>query len=199
MLLAVPALVALGLSLLTGGSLRQLAALPVRGGSLILLSFAVQLIIYLPGLRSSSLLLHNAALVYIAALGLVLAGALRNWHLGLAARVATLGLALNFLVIAANGGHMPVNRAALLFVLGPGKVQELASGHVYGNTQLAGPSTRLVPLSDVLPVRLGPGHFGNVYSIGDLLIVGGVGTLLFTATRRRAARASLATPHAAST
>src|SRR5918911_4395059 len=113
MLLPVPALLALAAALLRGGSLRHLAALPFRGGTFIFTSLAIQLLIYMPVLRTSPLVLHWGGLIYIAALGLALAGALRNWSLGTPVRVATLGLALNALVITANGGNIALNAARL--------------------------------------------------------------------------------------
>jgi hypothetical protein len=51
-------------------------------------------------------------------------GALRTWHLGVAARIVTLGLALNATVIALNGGHIPGNAAAIRAVQGEMKVRE---------------------------------------------------------------------------
>ena len=126
MLLVVPLLVALGIALAQGGSLRHLAMLPMRGTSLLIGSFAIQLLVYAPGLRDSTLVLRFGGAIYVGALLLVLAGALCNWHIGVGVRLATLGLALNAMVIVLNGGHMPVDAAAMATVQGPAKVQEIA-------------------------------------------------------------------------
>src|ERR671932_920087 len=112
MLLPVPALLALAAALLRGGSLRHLAALPFRGGTFIFTSLAIQVLIYMPFIRTSPLVLHWGGLIYIVALGLLLAGVLRNWSLGTPVRLATLGLALNAIVITANGGYIPPQTAA---------------------------------------------------------------------------------------
>src|ERR687883_790568 len=112
MLLAVPALLALVAALLRGGSLRHLAALPFRGGTFIFTSLAIQVLIYMPFVRTSPLVLHWGGLIYIVTLGLALAGVLRNWSLGTPMRLATLGLALNAIVITANGGRISPPRAA---------------------------------------------------------------------------------------
>jgi hypothetical protein len=176
-------LIAIVAALVQGGSLRHFATLPIRGGGLLMASFAIQLLLYVPVVRDSAVVLHWAGAIYIGALALALLGALRNWHLGVAARLATLGLALNATVIVLNGGHMPVNAAAMRAVQGEMKVREIANQHLYGNTRLAGPSSRLTVLSDVIPVVV-PGRRGNVYSVGDVLLAVGVAALAYQATRR---------------
>src|SRR2546421_873822 len=113
MLLPVPALLALAAALLRGGSLRHLAALPFCGSTYIFTSLAVQVLIYMPFVRTSALGLRWGGVIYIVTVCLTLAGALRNWSLGTAVRIATLGLALNAIAITANGGYMPVNVGAL--------------------------------------------------------------------------------------
>lgn len=183
MLLAVPVLVALLAALVCGGSLRYLATLPVRGSGLILAGLAIEVLVFIPTARDSALVLHWGGAIYISALVLVLMGALCNWHLGLPARLALMGLALNATVIVFNGGHMPVNAAAMRAVQGDAKVREIAGQHLYENTQLANSSSRLVLLSDRLPVRL-PGGRGNVYSVGDVLLAIGVSSLAYRATSR---------------
>jgi hypothetical protein len=182
MLLVLPVFVAIVAALLRGGSLRHLALLPVRGSGFLLSSFAIQLLLYAPIVRTSPVSTRFGGIIYIVALGLVLIGALRNRHLGVAVRVATLGLALNALVIVLNDGHMPVNGAAMAVVRGPAEVQDIANQQLYGNTALAQASSRLVPLSDVLPLRL-PGGGGNVYSIGDLLLTLGIVGTVYRGTR----------------
>jgi Family of unknown function (DUF5317) len=183
MLLPVPALLALAAALLRGGSLRHLAALPFRGSTFIFTSLAIQVLVYMPFVRTSPLVLHWGGLIYIVALGFALAGALRNWSLGTPVRMATLGLAFNAIVITANGGYMPTNVAAMHAVHRDAKAHEVASQQLYSNTRPAGASTRLRVLSDVIPIN-SPGGLGNVYSIGDLLIAAGGAALVYSATRR---------------
>jgi uncharacterized protein DUF5317 len=183
MLLAVPVVAAILTALVCGGSLRNLATLPVRGSGLILAGLAIEVLVFLPTVRDSALVLHWSGTIYIAALVLVLLGARRNWHLGLPARLALIGMALNVMVIVVNGGHMPVNAAAMRAVQGDAKVGELAGHHLYENTQLANSSSRLVLLSDRLPISL-PGGRGNVYSAGDVLLAIGVSALAYRATRK---------------
>jgi hypothetical protein len=184
MLLLLPMLLALGVALLRGGSLRALAALPLRGSGFFLAALAVQVALYLPPLRASALAAHGGAL-YAGSLVLALAGALRNAALGPAFWVATLGLALNTLVIVANGGHMPVNAAAMRAVRGAPTIHAITDARAFSNARLASPATRLTLLSDVIPVRLA-GGLGNVYSVGDLLLAAGGAALVYQAAWRRA-------------
>ncbi len=183
MLLLIPAILACVVALLRGGSLQRLAELPVRASGLIMGSFLIQVVVYLPALRTSTVVVKWAEPIYIAALALAVIGMLSNWHLGPALRIAALGLFLNMLVIILNSGHMPVNAAAMSDVQGQAKIHELKDPHMYGNTRLAGSSSRLRLFSDIIPIPM-PGNRGNVYSIGDVLISAGVMTLVYGATRR---------------
>ena len=183
MLLPVPALLALVTALLRGGSLRHLAALPFRGSTFIFTSLAIQVLVYMPFVRTSPLVLHWGGLIYIVALGLALAGVLRNWSLGTPVRLATLGLALNAIVITANGGYMPSSVAALHALHRDARAHEIASRQLYSNTRPAGASTRLWVLSDIIPIY-SPDGLSNVFSIGDVLIAAGGAALVYSATRR---------------
>ncbi len=183
MLLVIPVLVAVFLALLRGGSLSNLAALPIRGSGFLIGSLAIQLLLYAPGVRGSGLVLHHSGEIYAGALGMVTIGALRNWRLGPAVRIALLGLTLNVTVIALNGGHMPVDAAAMAAVKGQAKVQEISGQHVYNNTGLSTSSSKLAVLGDVIPVRFAQGY-GNVFSVGDALLTFGAATAAYGAVRR---------------
>jgi len=183
-LLLIPVVLAVPLALVCGGSLQALVTLllRVRGAGFLFAALAVQVALYLPPLRSAPLVAHAGGALYVASLGLVAAGALANWGLGRAARVAILGVVLNTTVIIANGGSMPVSAAALRMVRGARTVHEVADGHLFTNVRLATPATRLGVLSDVIPVRIA-GGLGNVYSVGDLLLALGVAALIYQAMR----------------
>jgi hypothetical protein len=64
------------------------------------------------------------------------------------------------------------------------KAHEVISQQLYSNTRPAGASTRLAVLSDIIPID-SPGGWGNVYSIGDLLLAAGGAALVYSATRRQ--------------
>jgi hypothetical protein len=183
MLMLVPLFVAIVVARARGGALRALAELPVRGGAFLGAALAIQILLYLPPLRGAPIAVRYGGGVYVAALGLALVGALRNWRLGPAARIATLGLALNLVVIAANDGYMPVNATAMSTVQGATTTRDIAAARRYANVHLAGASTRLTLLSDMIPLRIPRGP-GNVYSVGDMLLTAGIATLAYKTMRR---------------
>src|SRR5581483_178016 len=88
MLLVVPVLLGMVLPLLRGGSLRHLATIPFRGAGAIVASFAIQVAIYLPGLRDSAVARQGGAAIYFCAIALVLFGVARNLRLGPAVQAA---------------------------------------------------------------------------------------------------------------
>ncbi|HET7265612.1 MAG TPA: DUF5317 family protein [bacterium] len=94
--------------------------------------------------------------------------------------LALTGGALNAVVIAANGGRMPVS-AAVLRVVSRSLVLGGATGPFY---VLAGPGTALAPLGDTLPLVVGGA--GVVLSPGDILLAAGIATTLQAAMVVRA-------------
>ena len=184
MLLLIPMLVAITAALLQGGSLAHMAAMRVCNAWLIVASFGIQLLLYTSALRHAALIVHWNAALYVGAIALALLGVLRTLHLGFPARLAALGVALNAVVIVANGGHMPANAAAMGAVQGVAKVRDIANQRLYGNTRPATSASRMLALSDIIPVPM-PGSHGNVYSIGDVLLSAGVSTLTYRTVRGR--------------
>jgi len=182
MLLVLP-LAGLLAALLLGGSLARLAALHVRGKGYILAAFALQLLATTTRAGDSGLLVRFGPALYLTTLGLALVGVGMNWGLGWGLRAVGVGLALNATVIAANGGHMPVDVAAMQRVAGAARVRALANGHAYSNTRPASASSRLLALSDVIPEPFPSGH-GNVYSAGDVVLATGAAATVYGATRR---------------
>ncbi len=185
MIILLPVIVGIVIALLQGGSLRLLAALPIRVVWAILLSFALQAAVYVIAVQDPEAVHKAGRAVYVAAMGLVLFGVGRNWHLGAPARLILLGLALNCAAIMANGGRMPVDVAALRSTEGAAQAAALvADDPLYYNREPATGSSRLNALSDQIRVAL-PADHGCVCSIGDLLLAGGAGWLVWGATRRR--------------
>lgn len=119
----------------------------------------------------------------LASYGLLLAFAAAN-VLRVGMWMVALGIALNFLVIAVNGG-MPVRPTALVAagVVEPG---QLAAVSFEGKRHLERPSDRLLVLSDAVPVRA----LREVVSFGDVALAVGVADVvvhLMRPPRRRAA------------
>jgi len=158
---------------LAGGSLKRFGAVRLKGEYLILPLLAFQLAV--PRLATALGLPSRIAFVAWVAvmIGLV---ALALWNrrwLGLA--IAAVGIALNIVVIVANGA-MPVSLDA---------VARLDSTVVPKFDLLHEPltaETRLEGLADIIPIP-GPTWHRGVASVGDLLLFAGAGFFVFAAMR----------------
>ena len=132
-----------------------------------------------------------------AFVGLLLPGAhlllfpflLRNFSLW-GMRVVTVGFALNLMVMAVNGGLMPVDKDAIEAVARHDTQTLTLGDHIprTKNVYQDQSQTRLAELSDaiILPV---PPPFARAVSPGDVLVVGGIAIVaveLFTRQRQKA-------------
>lgn len=178
--------VALALGLLIGFALggrpRHLAAKSFRWWLLLPLGVVLQLLVELDGVPVPKTLL---VVSYVYLLGFCLAN-LRHAGMG----IVTIGIAMNAVVIAANGG-MPVREEAIYQadVIERGEVAYIdeVKHHVEDD------DTRLMFLGDIIPVR----PLRQVLSFGDLVLSVGVADLLVhllrpvrKRRRRKAARPS---------
>ncbi len=163
-------LIALVAALAVGGSLNHLATTRFRYPWLVFVGLALQLAIqtiarpFLDGDQALALLLASMALV---ATFLVL-----NIKLG-GTGLAAAGLALNVIVIAANGA-MPVHAASAERVGAPISVTEGGVKHEVMND-----STRMSWLGDAIPVP----PLKTVLSLGDVLLALGIALFVYRATR----------------
>lgn len=154
-------------------AISSLADVRVRFGWLIILAVVLQRIPFALSTPSSFVELKKGLLVLSYVLLLwALSRSFRLWSL----RILSLGTALNFAAILANGGLMPVSPEARLqaemIALGPsglGMVLPEGTGVLLSVDQ-----TNLQFLSDIIPIS-GVG----VFSPGDVVI--GVGLLVFFA------------------
>ncbi len=173
---------AVGLGLLIGflrrGSLTNLGRLNLRGFWLILMALLIQLLIFPLGPREPIIRVGTPYLHLLSYLFLLAFTWLNRRHLELLIMGA--GLALNFLVIAANGGYMPASAEALRRAGLEGVAKVLEQGLPHGNVILMTPETRLNPLGDRLYLPEGV-PLANAFSIGDLVL--GLGLMLLLARR----------------
>ena len=152
----------------------NMATIKIRFGWLIVIAVLVQNIPFAFSAPSSFVELKKALLVLSYVLLLwALSRNLQSWGM----RILLLGVLLNFLAIAANGGLMPVSPDARLLagmpalgVSGLGQVLPEGTGILLPIDQ-----THLWLLSDIIPVSWA--HM--VISYGDIII--GIGLLIFTA------------------
>lgn len=158
-----------------GGSVRNLQAVRLRWEAVLFTLLVLQLV--LPRLAQALRVPGPVALgIWLLAMaGLVLA-ALRNAQApGMV--VAAIGVALNLMVIGLNLG-MPVSARAVRFLAGN---TEMAVEYDLVHRELDD-RTVLPWLADIVPVP-GPRGLRAVVSVGDLLLVSGVGWFLFRAVR----------------
>jgi hypothetical protein len=178
----------IGLGLLTGalahGSIRGLKEIQFRVTWVLFVSLLVAILPLLSNTinehrRVIQLIAFAGVLVFLAANILVMRDEVRA---GLV--VVGVGWALNFIVIAANGG-MPLSRWAYAH---SGQTDLITQGKGgFYRIVVAGSHTTLRSLGDVIPLR----PYSIVLSIGDILMILGVALVIAAAMRtvRRGNRA----------
>jgi len=151
-----------------GGRLANIQHLRLNQPWLVLAALGLQLIVFSP--LAPHLGAPTVVGLHLLSYALLLAFAVPNRHI-VGILVTATGMTCNALVIVLNGGYMPATRSALR------TAAQLYTGDTFGNSRLADHGTRLLFLGDVLAVP----HalpFANVFSIGDVLVAGGVAILL---------------------
>jgi small-conductance mechanosensitive channel len=164
---------ALGLALLTGGSLRAIAATEIRHPSVLAAAVGIQLALELlhPVHGTAG---HLASTLLVVSYVFLLLFCAANLRLrGLA--VVAVGIALNGAVITVNRG-MPIR-------VPQGAVETTAKHHAER------PSDKVKPLSDIILVPA----LRQALSFGDLIMLVGAVDVLFHCSRNPATRRRLAT------
>src|SRR6266511_474491 len=187
LLIAAVLMIGVVLGYVAGGRLRHVEELRLRWWWLAPIGLLMQL---------APLPLHGHAnqqvsvAMLIASYPVLLAFAARNIHLpGLP--LIFVGLTLNLLVIAVNGG-MPVTRHALV-ASGQGNLLQDLVRNGGAKHHLAGSGDVLLPLADVIPIGK---PIRQVVSAGDLVTYAGMVWLIVGVMRRRA-RATAPAPRPA--
>jgi hypothetical protein len=170
---------ALGIALVTGGRLRNIAATQLRYPGILALAVGIQLALeVLHPTRGTAGHLASALLVVSYVLLLLFCAA--NLRLrGLA--VVAVGIALNGAVIALNGG-MPIRA--------PEAAVETTTKH-----HAERPSDRLTFLGDIILVPA----LRQSLSFGDLIMLVGLVDVLFHTSRNPATRRRVSSPQATAT
>ena len=147
-------------ALLRGGKIDRLGDLGIKGLPLVWVALLLRTMIGVLGSRGFNLpwfqVIAYLLFFYVLALNLAWPGL----------KLFSLGSLLNFLVIAANGGAMPVSPQAIAFAR--------LSGDPSGKHTLLTEASRLWFLADIIPLR--PPYFpvAQIISVGDILIVAGI-------------------------
>lgn len=164
---------AVGAGLIAGGSLRFLERFRVHWWALAPIALVLQVV---PIASGSAERAGFAAASLVASYVLLLAVVAVNRRVPGSALMAV-GLLMNLAVVGLNGG-MPVSADAIRVVGAHGAVviEDGAKHHLMSDIDV------LQPLADVIPV---PPPFSVVFSIGDVLLYGGLARWCFAVTRGR--------------
>jgi hypothetical protein len=182
MILAYAVIFLVILALLFRRDLSALGQVPYRGGwkliGLVSGLFILQaaMVLYVPGqtlLQGVILIFSQAALIFLFLL---------NHHVP-GAKLFALGIALNVLVMVANGGWMPITPETYQFVRPGRPVVEQTRPSSSKNIILPRSETNLWILSDMIRVTL-PWRRTAV-SIGDVLLVAAVAQFIFQVTAKK--------------
>ena len=175
--LLAPTILAIIVARMLQGTPRAVFARSIRGWPLIVGAFAVELVLYNPPVDGQAWAMGAGPWIWVGTklvlLGVVAANVRSNaprwpWL------VILVGLALNTLVVVANGGYMPQSVEAANAVWG---ARALDPSRLHNVTPLA-PDARLAWLGDVIPEPTWLPR-ANVISAGDIMLALGVATLLF--------------------
>ncbi|MEO1059880.1 MAG: DUF5317 domain-containing protein [Actinomycetota bacterium] len=159
---------------LTGGDLRRVAAIRLRMPWLIAVTFVGQVLV--TDVFATQLAGTPGAILHVITYVAAFAFMWLNLHVrGL--WLIVLGGFMNFVAIVANGGVMPTTEWALETA-----GAEEATDDEFRNSGLVD-DARLVFLGDFLAIPE-PLPLANVFSIGDVVLVIGVGVVVHTQARR---------------
>ncbi|HEY3316634.1 MAG TPA: DUF5317 domain-containing protein [Bacillota bacterium] len=177
-------LLALAVGWVRGGRIGRFTDFRFRYFGVILLGFAIQLLLRLSGPPGFEPVVKLALPLHVLTYVLILSALAANLSTP-GMKAITVGVALNFLVIAANGVRMPVSREALERIGQEAQIPRLIAGKILTHT-LTGPGTHLRFLADVLFLP-NPFPRPTIFSLGDVLMLVGVFILVQTVMLGRSA------------
>ncbi len=159
--------------------LAHLAQLKLRASWLVLLAVLIQILILPLGQGAKPLVTWGMEFFHIGSYLLLLLFAVLNYR-ERALWPMALGMLSNFIVITANGGHMPASLDALRAAGRTATVEKLLTDGVFGNVIAMSEQTKLNFLGDIfwLPAWV---PWANAFSVGDLLL--GVGVIWLLAKK----------------
>jgi uncharacterized protein DUF5317 len=158
----------------------RLAGFQFRWWELAGFAFALELLLYNPPVDSTPFALAYGQWIWVATRFLLLAAVLRNVRASRACLVMAIGIALNTLVIVANGGYMPQSTAAATAIWG----SPTTSTTRLENTRPIDADSRLTWLGDILPEPTWLPR-ANVLSVGDVILASGMAAWVFTSAFNR--------------
>jgi hypothetical protein len=173
-------------ALALGGTFTGWRSVRVHWWPLAILPLAAQLFLYNPPIDTQPWAITWGPYLFILAKAAMVAVLLKNALASPSYRaafgIAAFGVALNLLVIGANGGYMPQSAEARVTSRGTTLLDGEAAPRLR-NVAPIDESTRLAFLGDVVAQPTWMPR-SNVISIGDLFLAGGVGMWAFQVTYR---------------
>jgi uncharacterized protein DUF5317 len=170
MVLALPVLAALVVGVALGGRLSNLAHLRLRASWLFFAAIGLQIVafpfVFLPW-RTDELV---ATVLWLASYALLIGAAVLN-HRITGVPLVALGMGMNVVAIAANGGTMPVLPEAMHGAGG-------SHATLNNSTAVADPSFAWLVDRWAAPDWI---PFANVFSVGDVLIAAGAAVIVLAA------------------
>ncbi|MFZ7120549.1 MAG: DUF5317 domain-containing protein, partial [Eubacteriaceae bacterium] len=167
-------IIAIVIGLIRKGRLTNLVNLKIKLIPLILVSFLIQMSIYIGYKYNITVIEDYDILLHFVSYIILFAGLMNNfdnkWFI-----VITLGVIANFMVIFLNGGKMPVSLDAAT-TIGISESIEAIFAVRGGTHQPLQTGTLLWFLADIIPLGY-PSVlkvFNNIYSIGDFIVYGGM-------------------------
>lgn len=158
MFLLASLLIALAIALIRGGSIRSFARIELHCPFLILAGLALKVLIFsAPWKAAVGSEDALSRILYVLGMGLVLGGIYLNRKTP-GVKLMGVGVFLNFVVIAANGGYMPISVAG---------IEKLQLSPLPGTTVLNEPQTQAIVVTE--STRLW--FLGDVISLPDFLPV----------------------------
>ncbi len=181
MVLAYAILLLIVLAVVMRRDLSGVGKITYRGGPTVVTMIAglfllqAAAILYVPGQAVAQMVVLNLSQIVLVLLLLF------NHHIP-GVKLFVLGIILNIIVMAANGGWMPVTPETYHFVH-PDRLVELEARPPNSkNIVLPRSETHLWILSDVIPLALPDRN--TAVSPGDVIMIAGVAYFIFQATRR---------------
>ncbi|EMT45974.1 DUF5317 domain-containing protein [Anoxybacillus flavithermus] len=161
------------IGLFRGGNFKGIATLKLKGGWIFPILLLVQWIFFLLQDRIAILAnISNITFIIVYIVGLTFIWLNRHYP---GMKTIFAGVLLNFVVIALNGGRMPVSLEATQAVLGQEYVELLKTG-LYGKHTAITADTIFPFLGDIIPLAP-PYPRAKVISIGDVVM--NIGVFLF--------------------
>jgi len=173
------------IGLLRRGRWKGLATLPIKKVGLIILAFLIQFILVLFGERNCQLFSKIGIYLHIFSYILLLVALWYSKEIK-GMKIIGIGVLINFIVILANGGQMPVSAKALLKAEMNDMLPLLNSKSYVVHTLLTEKS-HLKFLADIIPLPP-PYPRTRVLSIGDIVMGAGLFILIQCSMSKKRSR-----------